>query len=328
MMKSMDIVACTDRWFVMPTGVMILSVCINNPDVDIIFHVVVNSDVTDQDKLELENIVSVYSGKSIRFYSFKENFLSETFPSGENKYNITETTYFRLYIGELLPKTIDKVLYLDGDIIVRHSLLPLWSESLEGCPLAAVCDGYEGEIEFYNRLKYPPYLGYFNAGVLLINLKYWRENQVIKLFKDYMDGNFERIKFHDQDVLNAVFSEKKRRLPILFNLQDKFLYKEPKYDYWKYEEEVLEARKDPVVVHFTGCKPWEKFQIYPHPYRSLFYKYQDLTIWKGVIYDRRPKTNWKSKIFNVIYSILIRLKINKHSNPAMSSVFLDFSPVE
>ena len=41
-MNKMDIVACTDKWFVMPTGVMMQSVCVNNPEVDIVFHIIVD----------------------------------------------------------------------------------------------------------------------------------------------------------------------------------------------------------------------------------------------------------------------------------------------
>ena len=124
-MARLDIVACTDKWFVMPTGVMMLSVCKNNPNVDVVFHVVTNNDVTAQDRHDLGKVVSAYNGKSVVFYSFRDFFKSESFPLGENKYNMTESTYFRLYIGEILPKTVDRVLYLDGDIIVRQSLLPL-----------------------------------------------------------------------------------------------------------------------------------------------------------------------------------------------------------
>lgn len=47
----MDIAACTDRHFVMPTGVMMQSVCVNNPDVDIVFHIIVDDNVTQKEKV-------------------------------------------------------------------------------------------------------------------------------------------------------------------------------------------------------------------------------------------------------------------------------------
>ena len=67
-----DIAACTDRNFVMPTGVMMQSVCVNNPDVDIVFHIIVDGDVTDDDKRDLRDITVPFEGKSIVFYLASE----------------------------------------------------------------------------------------------------------------------------------------------------------------------------------------------------------------------------------------------------------------
>ena len=50
----MDIVASTDKWYVMPTGVMMYSVCVNNPDVEIVFHVIHDDSVTSKDRRDLE----------------------------------------------------------------------------------------------------------------------------------------------------------------------------------------------------------------------------------------------------------------------------------
>ena len=65
---KMDIVACTDKWFVMPTGVMMYSVCVNNPDVDIMFHVIHDDSVTSKNRRDLEETVTVFERKMITFY--------------------------------------------------------------------------------------------------------------------------------------------------------------------------------------------------------------------------------------------------------------------
>ena len=320
-MEIMDIVACTDKWFVMPTGVMMYSVCVNNPDVDINFHVIVDDNVTSEDQHDLEDVVKSFNNKSACFYSFNDVY-DDAFPSGRDLYYITKTTYFRLFIDVLLPSNIEKVLYLDGDIIVRHSLLPLWEVDLGNHAIAAVIDGMEGNAEFYDRLKYPPYLGYFNAGMLLINLKYWRNNHVIKEFRQYMENHSDSIMYHDQDVLNVTFREKKLQLPIKYNMQHVFLTKAPLYDYLKYEQEVLDARQDPIIIHFTGpYKPWDKYQRCPHPFRSTFYKYQNQTKWKGVKYEHRPL---KMRLVNFIADTLRMLKLKSPWEYA----YIDIAPVD
>lgn len=63
---KMDIEACIDKGFVMPTGVMIYSVCVNNPDVDIMFHVIYDDSVTSEDRRDLEDVVALFKGKSAK----------------------------------------------------------------------------------------------------------------------------------------------------------------------------------------------------------------------------------------------------------------------
>lgn len=284
--KKIEIVACTDKHFVMTTGVMIQSVCINNPEIDITFHIVFDDDVTSNDKQDLISVTDSFEGKFIRFYPASKYVNISKYPALSKKIKITRATYFRLFITDILPKDIERVLYLDGDIIVRHSLLPLWEIDMTNVAIAAVA-GSEGNLDHYRRLGYNPDLGYFNAGVLLINLRYWRDHNVVNEFKNFIEKHSEAILLHDQDVLNAVFKEKKLHLPAKYNLHHGFLEKVPVYDFKKYKVEVLEARRDPVIVHFTAEKPWDADQRNKHPFSSTFYKYQNQTKWKGERVERR-----------------------------------------
>ena len=216
------------------------------------------------------------------------------------------------------------MLYLDGDIIVRHSLLPLWNIDLGNSAVGVVTDGIEGTIEFYNRLQYSPQLGYFNSGVILMNLDYWREHRVVDAFMEYIKSHASSILFHDQDVLNVVFKECKIVLPIKYNMSSGFLWKTPQYDYWKYEEEVLEARKDPVVVHFSGNNPWKTYSRLPvHPFASTFFNYQNRTRWKGVKIDRRP---FKTRVVNYVADVLRKSHL-KSSLPALFE-YINIMPID
>lgn len=181
-MSRIDLVVCPDKQYVMPTGVMIYSVCVNNLETQISFHVVIDPNVSSLDCTDLEDVVRQFDNKSIEFYPLEEELLKAV-PSMDGR--ITRATFYRLFLADLLPDTIEKVLYLDGDIVVRQSLCDLWNVDLTGYAIAAIPDAAGiNNIEWYARLGYPPDLGYFNAGVLLINLEYWRQNQVTSLFFD------------------------------------------------------------------------------------------------------------------------------------------------
>ena len=303
----------------MPTGVMMCSVCVNNPDLIIRFYIIADVDVADEDRDDISTVVAPYKNRArIEFYPVPEQILDCSFPKLNEK--ITRTAYFRLFVAEILPSTIDKVLYLDGDVIVRHSLKELWDMDLSNFALAAVPDMREGSTDRYEGLGYSNNQGYFNSGVLLINLAYWRQHQATKLFEEFIQNRYETIRFHDQDVLNYIFREQKMTLPIKYNLQDGFLWKKPEYDWSRYGEEVMAARRNPVIVHFTGDKPW-RYSYDPNPFQSTFLKYQKMTKWKGVMIDRR---SYSMRVRSFVGFFLRRARIL----PRIQSQFISIAPVD
>lgn len=273
----MNIVCCIDRNYVMPAGVLITSICINNPDAQIAFHIVCNPNVTRQDKDDLTQIVEKY-GNKILFYGVDEQMLSSfTVGKAGQPGHITIATYYRLLLPLILPEKIDKILYLDADIIVRGDLMPFYDSDIEGYAVGAVTDMSSGLITIFNRLRYSERLGYFNAGVLLINLKYWREHNILGECFEFAQNYPDRIKFHDQDILNYVLRERKKLFPLTYNFQDGFIYTVPSLSLEKYEKEILEAEKDPVIIHYLAIKPWFKRCV--HPYKGEFLKYKAMTKW-------------------------------------------------
>jgi lipopolysaccharide biosynthesis glycosyltransferase len=302
----MDIVTCSDNRFILPTGVMMYSVCKNNPDTDIVFHVIVDDAVSQGQKMELKENLQDFTNVRIYFYTVDETALS-AFPNIALETTITKATYYRLLLTNILPDTVQKVLYMDGDIIVRKSLAPLWNTDLTGYALAAVPDSASANIEYYNRLKYPAERGYFNAGVLLVNLDYWRQHDALRTFNGFIQDRADDIVAHDQDVLNCVFCDQKLTLPIKYDLVSGYIWKKREFDYWKVEQELQEALKDPVIIHFTGVyKPWYAYQRVPHPFNSTWDLYQDQTKWRGVKTDYRPR---KIRLINGIADALRILRI-------------------
>lgn len=110
-MDTLNIACCTDHNYIMPTGVMICSTCINHKENELTFHVICNQDVTEEDKADLQNIVKDFKHKII-FYTFNLN-ITKGFSIGEKKQSshITISTYYRLFLSEILPLNINKVLY-------------------------------------------------------------------------------------------------------------------------------------------------------------------------------------------------------------------------
>ena len=303
----MDIVVCTDKNYIIPCGVMICSICENNKDSAITFHVIIDHSLNIKHKESLERITNKYSehSKNILFYQIDGDSMLH-FPRLDDsnpKNYITKAAYYNLFITALLPDNIEKVLYLDCDTIIRHSIKALWEIDLGHKSVAVVPDVAEGIIDKYNRLRYPQTKGYFNSGVILINLKKWRKENKLLEFTNFIDLHPDWIKFHDQDVLNRVFFDDNISLPIKYNFQEGFLWKEQFYDYWKYEKEVLEAREDPVIIHFTDSKPWNE-DCY-HPWKEEFFKYKIKTEWADTpIISNNSRLPFRRKLKNKIRKVL------------------------
>lgn len=270
----MNILACADTNYIMPCGVLLQSCLENNPDEKLHFHIIVDESVTVEQREELADIVEKKQSV-VSFYSFSSSYLSDFNISGGH---LTLATYYRLFITDILSEGIDRILYLDCDMIVRHSLRRLYDMPLDGKAVGAVPDLSEALSERYERLGYPQHLGYFNAGMLLINLSFWRENKLKDVFLDYMRNNREKLLQHDQDVLNFTCRNLKEVLPLKYNSQDGFLYYRMYFDAEKYKSQLVEATNDPVIIHYTAGKPWEK--QCDHPYTNVFLYYRGLTKWK------------------------------------------------
>ena len=291
----MEIVACTDKHFIMPTGVMMQSICVNNKDSFVSFHIICDESITEKDKEDLKSVVNKFADKQIFFYIVDGNKFIDL-PALDNA-PVTKAAYYRLELGSLLPDSIDKVLYLDGDIIVRKSLDDLWNTDISKYALAAVPDN-NPELDLRN--------GYFNSGVMLVNLNYWRVHKLNGLFYDFIQNHPEKIKLWDQDVLNDVLKGSKLLLSIKFNLSCGWLWKVSGVNIDDFISQINDAINDPVIIHYTtDNKPWTTYCR--HPYRNLFLKYKSQTIWKNVpLLETRPL---KLRIIKFFSGILRKCKL-------------------
>lgn len=316
----MEIGCSTDAKFIMPLGVMLTSLILNNPDEELNIHVIIDETVSTEDKEALKQTVEAKDGnRHVFFYLFKDELMSDFPQIGEVSKWISKATYYRLCITDIFPKTINKLLYLDADIIVRHSLKALWNTDIADVAVAGVMDQCEKNIGVYNRLQYDSDLGSFNAGVLLMNLRLWRENNLRERFLNFIKEYPERIKFHDQDVLNYVLCHSKIALPLKYNVQAMFYakIKNMQIDYWKNREELEQAIADPFILHFsTHDKPW--LEGCHHPLRQEWLRYKQLSNWNNFPLWHRPKQ--KKTLRNHIGDALRALHLRK-SLPVPESIY-------
>ena len=171
---------------------------------------------------------------------------------------ISAASYYRLFLGSLLPPEVHHVLYLDADTLVVGPLCELGdlvadSGAFHSYPLCAVES--QGRMRHFSEFESTNFF-YFNAGVLLINLKKWRETLPVVKLVGLAKKHGSSLRFHDQDVLN---------LATLGN----FGSLEPKFNRMRGAARAGEDR----IIHFVGpAKPWTargRKHSYTSRYRKL-----------------------------------------------------------
>lgn len=290
----MDIALCHDNNYAPYSSVVIASIIDHNPEEEITFHLL-HTDLTKERCDIIKSWVESFKGKKVCFYQMKKESFSD-FPIDEHTY-LDYGAYIRLYLGECL-KQIDKVLYLDCDVIVNGSLCELWNTDISDYAVAGVRDRINDYIRVYNRLDYQMCEGYINSGMMLINLKRWREDDFFKKAQQLAcEKGASVLKNHDQDIINAIYHGQILMLPFRYNLLEYYLYVEEwLYLDRKYYPEIVEACKTPAIIHFCmPQKPWHYECI--NPFKELYYKYRKMTPWPEVVLTHKTqKLSRKQKI--------------------------------
>ena len=181
------------------------------------------------------------------------------------------SVFFRCVLASLLPKSISKVLYLDSDLLVLSPLDELWATDISGCALAGVPDDFVVNPEHCRRLEYPLADNYFNGGVLLLNLDYWRKNGLENLCRWYYREHADKLLYNDQDLLNCLFHNNRVLVDMKWNVQEG-AYRIPKGKTADWQPPYLEVIEHPAILHYSGRKPWQYHCM--HPLRGLYWEYE------------------------------------------------------
>ncbi len=323
MSEYIEIACAGDDGYTMPLCVFMISVCENNKENKIRFHVMTSGFSSEHETI-LRQTVERYN-QQINIYIISDE-LTKDFPIGQawqSQHVTSIATYYRLFLANILPEKIEKVLYLDADIIVRKSLRNLWETDLRNFAFAGVHDTTSDTPLHYNLLHFPMSLDYYNAGVILINLKYWRAVNALNMFCKYARENFQSLNYHDQDIINYIFRENKMPIDVKYNMMTEFLYSDDKlikkhnYDFI---ESIKLSRNDPVIVHFIkDIKPW--FKDCKNPFTPEWRHYLSISPFAGI--KLKYKRSFKHRMFDMIFGrLLINAKIIEEETFAVDQNFL------
>lgn len=296
----MNIVYSSSDSFSPIAGVSITSLLMNNTDTDEINIYLIDNDISEENKQKFVELVNKYH-RNLVFIPKPDLNKQAGLTVDVGRWNIS--TFFRLFLCTILPKDIDRCIFLDSDTVIRHSLKELWEIKLNGKAVAAVDDCRSDR--YKTELGLPTTSTYTNNGVMLIDLKLWREMNVEKEFIDFIIAHNGDITYVDQGVLNGVLAKKGLvkvihtkydAMTIFFDFNYKELLKVRKPEHHLSKKEYNETVTDPYIIHFTSCfysgtRPWNEQNS--HPFRGDYLHYKSLSPW--IDSPLEPDTRKKAK---------------------------------
>lgn len=244
----------------------------NNTDLNECSFYILSNDISFEMKMKMESLCNRFNAK---LYIVDCCPVIETIFAGGGILNFNPSSFLRIFIPQILPK-IDKALFIDSDTYIYSGIKELYETDISEfyCAMSYNMPIYK---EMLEEAKMDPMAGYFNAGVILLNLRAWREDNIQhKILQFYYEngGNFPT---DDQSVINAIVADKTYVLPYKYNAMIGAFY----WSYKKFcsintkigrktKEEFFQAKKNPVIVHFhgPGVRPWEKWC--GHPYADTY----------------------------------------------------------
>ena len=278
MQKNIELAFISDDKYVLPLVVAITSLKLHlHPEYQYHLHIIC-VDMSAENELLLQ--VQSWQNLSIRLIKVQHDW-EHGFDRKELHASSAALQKFNL---PLTLKELDKVLYLDCDIIIQNDLVAFYEIDITDYYGAAVPDGPRTRNLHGNRKHaYSLKPDYFNSGVMLLNLKLLREQGMPQKLLAYKQQEYNY--FMDQDAFNVVLEGKMLMLPLYYNVQLNLFA--PNWEVNSLEELARFYKMEEVdsyeryfdsgfIIHYTTEKPWRYYDSLLAEKWAFYYKYSSL----------------------------------------------------
>ena len=279
----MNLLLTLDENYLMPCKVMLDSFFASNPNETGVTVYLLHSAIPDD---KLEELAGFCSGFGAELKAVAVD--AALFENAPTSRRYPKEMYYRLLSPLILPQEVERVLYLDPDMLIINPLRPLWERNLYGKTFAAAAHTGLTEIaNGINQVRLDTEHEYFNSGVMLIDLNAARKLVTAEDVFACVKENERDLILPDQDVFNILYG--KQTMPI-----DDVIWNYDVRNYSKYlirstgKHDLNWVMQNTAVLHFCGKnKPWQ--EDYKNPFGMLYLHYRNLTMRK--LYEKPVKEN-------------------------------------
>lgn len=267
----MNILVTINSNYINPLKVMLKSLFFNNPGVFFSIYLI-HSGITDEETGDLVSFVQKEGHQLIPL-----RISTEQFRDAPEVFHYPKEMYYRLLAFQILPPELDRILYLDPDILVLNPVRELYELSLDEYLYAAAYHEIISVPEL-NKIRLSSYDmdAYYNSGVLLMNLELQRSQVKAQEIFTFVEQHRKQLILPDQDILNALFAKRIKALDEkIYNYDARY------YPFYRLGSNGLfdigYILRHTVFLHFCGKKkPWKK--DYNGKFESLYKHYEKLAL--------------------------------------------------
>lgn len=305
----MKVLYTCDNNYVWLMGISTISLFENNKHIKELEVYLIGDKISDENNEKLEAIAHDYNRHIIVL-----NAPDLEIPTSLVSSRWPKSAFIRLFSDKVLPKEVEKVLYLDCDTIVCGDIEHLEHYEMNGNVVCGVKDCISKN--YKKNIGLDAQSPYINAGVLLIDLKSLRNKDLSKKIDLYMKKYEKFINYADQDILNGALKDEIGVLSSEYNVMTISLvhkYKEiirlrRPTNYYS-EEMYNKAINNPAIIHYTTnmlvIRPW--FSNTNHPLASEFEKYFKMSAWNNKKLEYMKFKSKESLVLRIIDKLPKRL---------------------
>lgn len=265
----MNVLVTLDSKYIYPLKVMLKSLFINNHEDKFAIYLM-HSRLKEEEIDDIDKFIEIHGSK---LYEIKID--DKYFDNAPVHLHYTKEMYYRILAFRFLP-SLDRILYLDPDILVINSVSKFYQMDINGYLYAAA---YRNRIDTtaINKIRLKPYKidNYYNSGVLLMNLVLQREYIKEEVIFDFVEKYHWKLVMPDQDIINALYAKFIKPLDeTIYN------YDVRRFRFYKYKTKGIcdmdYVINHTVFLHFNGKKkPWHN--NYQGVFHALYKHYEKLT---------------------------------------------------
>ncbi len=303
MSKKLIHIACgCDDHYARHTAAMLLSLSEHlSNDVQVNVYVLHDDGLTETSVEAIRNSVPV----NIEVHAL---YIDKLLMVGLPTHRFHPACWHRIFLPDLLPE-LDRILYLDSDMLVVDNIEPLWATDLNDKLFGAVVN------PIYKFMASPiSYLGlgspghYVNSGCLLMDLEKMRNSDFTEIIKQYAMAHPDN-SWPEQDAISALWGADCHKLHPRWNLQSTF-FDLPQSQLPIANGVIAEALADPAVIHFIGLhKPWH--YLCRHVFRSEYFNVSKRTVWGAPVIEGKNLLNMILRPFSLGTQIRILHRVRR-----------------